>query len=53
MSIHRLIVFLPLLAAIIAGLRPRFIGKTRREGHHHRRAVPVLRAELADLPRLS
>ena len=33
------IVFLPLLAAIVAGLGNRALGKTRRQGAHHRRAV--------------
>ena len=48
----QLIVFLPLLAAIVAGLGGRWIGNDRRQGRHHRRAVRRRVPELADLPRL-
>ena len=48
-----LIVFLPLLAAIVAGLGGRWIGKTAAKVDHHRRAVHRRGAELADLLPLS
>ena len=44
-----LIVFLPLLAAIIAGLGGRWIGKAAGESRHDRRAVHWRGAQLADL----
>ena len=44
-----LIVFLPLLAAIVAGLGGRWIGKTAGQGRHHRRAVRRRVPQLADL----
>ena len=47
-----LIVFLPLIAAIVAGLGGRWIGKTAAKVDHHRRAVRRRAAQLADLPPL-
>ena len=45
----QLLVFLPLLAAIVAGLGNRMIGNVAGKARHHRRAVRVVRARLADL----